>query len=66
MQNETNKIGYIVPAHHLYSLKCALAEAITKYQSLEDFNPTDADILKLLIQLEHNTNIDNYKLVYME
>lgn len=63
--NINKQIAYIVPANQLYMMKFALAELINKYQAEDKLNKDDIQNLKTLIQLENNTNLDNFQITYI-
>lgn len=63
--NINKQIAYIVPENQLYMMKFALAELINKYQAEDKLNKDDIQNLKILIQLENNTNLDNFQMTYI-
>ena len=65
----TTKLAFIVPAGDLYCLKSAVTELINKYQakeSLNGLNIVETQVLRKLIELEHNTNLDNYQTTFVK
>lgn len=61
---KTKEIAYIVPVDDVVRLKFAVSQFITRFQNRESLNIIEIDILKELLQLEHDTNLDNYNTTY--
>jgi len=58
-----DSFAYVVPATDLYRLKIALSGLISEYQ--HKMKPENTKMLKELILLEHDTNLDKYETLYL-
>lgn len=58
------QIAYVVPVGDVVRLKFAVSSMITRFQNKQSLNVCEQTLLKELIELEHNTNLDNYKTTY--
>ena len=57
-----NQIAYVVPVNDVVRLKFAVSQSINRLQNKQSLNECEIAILKELIELEHKTNVDNYRI----